>query len=287
MDLESEGQAIDAAALERLHRAKTGALLSASVRGGAILGGAEGQDLSASRATRPRSASRSRWWTTCSTPPRTRPHLGKTAGKDEAARQGHLRERPRDREGAGDGGRRSAEEALDAVAPLGPRGGSSGPSRASSWTVTREAMTRLDVWLAEQGLAESREKAQALVMAGRVTVDGQKAAKPGTRVKDGRGGRGRGRARARRARGALKLAGALDAFGVDPAGRVGGGRRRFDRRLHRDAARARRRARLRRRRGPRPAPRAAAPGPARRRARPHERAVALARRWCPSPARSR
>ena len=45
MDLESEGRSIDAAALERLHRAKTGALLSACVRGGAILGGAGEADL--------------------------------------------------------------------------------------------------------------------------------------------------------------------------------------------------------------------------------------------------
>jgi 23S rRNA (cytidine1920-2'-O)/16S rRNA (cytidine1409-2'-O)-methyltransferase len=80
-------------------------------------------------------------------------------------------------------------------------------------------MTRLDVWLAGHGLAESREKAQALVMAGRVTVDGQKAAKPGSRVKDGavvavEAGP------AHVGRGALKLAGALDAFAVSPAGRV-------------------------------------------------------------------
>jgi geranylgeranyl diphosphate synthase type II len=40
MDLESEGREIDAPALECLHRAKTGALLLACVRGGAILGGA-------------------------------------------------------------------------------------------------------------------------------------------------------------------------------------------------------------------------------------------------------
>jgi 23S rRNA (cytidine1920-2'-O)/16S rRNA (cytidine1409-2'-O)-methyltransferase len=80
-------------------------------------------------------------------------------------------------------------------------------------------MTRLDVWLAEHGLAESREKAQALVMAGRVRVGGQPATKPGARVKDGSnvsveaGSTHVGR-------GGLKLAGALDAFGVDPAGRV-------------------------------------------------------------------
>jgi geranylgeranyl diphosphate synthase, type II len=47
MDLESEGRMIDAAALERLHRAKTGALLSACVRGGAILGGAGEGELAA------------------------------------------------------------------------------------------------------------------------------------------------------------------------------------------------------------------------------------------------
>jgi geranylgeranyl diphosphate synthase, type II len=39
-DLESEGRAVSAEALERLHRAKTGALLRASVVGGGMLGGA-------------------------------------------------------------------------------------------------------------------------------------------------------------------------------------------------------------------------------------------------------
>jgi len=80
-------------------------------------------------------------------------------------------------------------------------------------------MTRLDVWIAEHGLAESREKAQALVMAGRVRVDGRPATKPGARVREGsevavdEGPRHVGR-------GALKLEGALDALGVEPAGRV-------------------------------------------------------------------
>jgi 23S rRNA (cytidine1920-2'-O)/16S rRNA (cytidine1409-2'-O)-methyltransferase len=80
-------------------------------------------------------------------------------------------------------------------------------------------MTRLDVWLAEHGLAESREKAQALVMAGRVRVDGQRASKPGTRVKaDAEVAVAAGPAHV--GRGALKLAGALDALGVSPAGRI-------------------------------------------------------------------
>jgi 23S rRNA (cytidine1920-2'-O)/16S rRNA (cytidine1409-2'-O)-methyltransferase len=78
---------------------------------------------------------------------------------------------------------------------------------------------RLDVLLVETGLAESREKAQALVMAGRVRVNGEPAAKPGTAVR-------RSDAieilpgPAHVGRGALKLEGALDAFGLDPAGRV-------------------------------------------------------------------
>ena len=78
---------------------------------------------------------------------------------------------------------------------------------------------RLDLWLAGHGLAESREKAQALVMAGRVQVDGHPETKPGTAVPDGASVRvtpGPERV----GRGALKLEGALDRFGVDPTGRV-------------------------------------------------------------------
>jgi geranylgeranyl diphosphate synthase type II len=47
MDLESEGKAIGASSLERLHRAKTGALLSACVRGGGLLGGATSHQIDA------------------------------------------------------------------------------------------------------------------------------------------------------------------------------------------------------------------------------------------------
>lgn len=78
---------------------------------------------------------------------------------------------------------------------------------------------RLDVWMVEHGLAESREKAQALVMAGRVRIDGAPASKPGDAVADGAavelipGPQHVGR-------GAIKLAGALDALHVDPTGQV-------------------------------------------------------------------
>jgi 23S rRNA (cytidine1920-2'-O)/16S rRNA (cytidine1409-2'-O)-methyltransferase len=78
---------------------------------------------------------------------------------------------------------------------------------------------RLDVWLAEQGHAESREKAQALVMAGRVRVNGEPACKPGSPV------RPKDQVEvipgpAHVGRGARKLEGALDAFAIDPAGRT-------------------------------------------------------------------
>lgn len=44
---------------------------------------------------------------------------------------------------------------------------------------------RLDEWLAERGLAESRSAAQRLVLAGRVRIGGQTAAKPSQAVTDG------------------------------------------------------------------------------------------------------
>lgn len=44
---------------------------------------------------------------------------------------------------------------------------------------------RLDVYLVEKGYAPTREKAQAMIMAGLVLVDGRVITKPGTKVKDG------------------------------------------------------------------------------------------------------
>ena len=80
---------------------------------------------------------------------------------------------------------------------------------------------RLDQRLTELGLAPTRARAQALIMAGQVMVNGQPADKPGTRVspeatvtvKDDEATR-------YASRGAGKLAPALDAFGVDPAGKT-------------------------------------------------------------------
>jgi geranylgeranyl diphosphate synthase type II len=121
MDLESEGKAIDAEALERLHRAKTGALLSACVVGGAILGGAVAEDLS--RMGRYASAIGLAFQVVDDVLDATEDaaHLGKTAGKDAKARKAtYVSVHGLDRARALAGSLR--EEALAAVLPLGPRG---------------------------------------------------------------------------------------------------------------------------------------------------------------------
>ena len=79
---------------------------------------------------------------------------------------------------------------------------------------------RLDRLLVERGLAPSRERAQRLVMAGEVLVDEHVVSKPGTEVRDDAAIRVRTPPSAYVSRGGEKLAGALDAFGLDVAGRV-------------------------------------------------------------------
>ena len=79
---------------------------------------------------------------------------------------------------------------------------------------------RLDVLLLERGLAESRAKAQAMIMAGTVYVDGQKADKAGLAVDPAQSIEVRGTACPYVSRGGLKLEKALRDFGVDPTGWV-------------------------------------------------------------------
>lgn len=83
----------------------------------------------------------------------------------------------------------------------------------------RAPRMRLDVAMVERGLASSRERARAMILAGRVTVDGTAESKAGAQVRPdceiacvspdcpwvGRGG--------------VKLAHALDVFGIDVTGR--------------------------------------------------------------------
>jgi 23S rRNA (cytidine1920-2'-O)/16S rRNA (cytidine1409-2'-O)-methyltransferase len=78
---------------------------------------------------------------------------------------------------------------------------------------------RLDVLLVERGLAETRERAQALIMAGAVSVGGRVLDKAGMQV-DKAADITLREPLPYVSRGGYKLAGALDAFGVDPAGWV-------------------------------------------------------------------
>jgi 23S rRNA (cytidine1920-2'-O)/16S rRNA (cytidine1409-2'-O)-methyltransferase len=78
---------------------------------------------------------------------------------------------------------------------------------------------RLDRLLLERGLAESREKAQALIMAGEVLLNGQKASKPGQPVADD----ATIEVLARPpfvSRGGFKLAAALRQFPIDLTGKT-------------------------------------------------------------------
>ena len=79
---------------------------------------------------------------------------------------------------------------------------------------------RLDVLLVEQGYADSRTKAQAIIMSGQVYVAGQKADKPGISYEENVELEVRGAACPYVSRGGLKLEKALRDFGVDPTGYV-------------------------------------------------------------------
>jgi 23S rRNA (cytidine1920-2'-O)/16S rRNA (cytidine1409-2'-O)-methyltransferase len=80
--------------------------------------------------------------------------------------------------------------------------------------------TRLDVLLVERGLAPSRERAQALILAGQVRVGRLQAVKPGTSVPDDIEVIVLGADHPWVGRGGLKLAHALDTFGIAVEGRV-------------------------------------------------------------------
>ena len=79
---------------------------------------------------------------------------------------------------------------------------------------------RLDLLLVERSLAETRAKAQAVIMSGLVYVNGQKADKPGMSYSEDAGLEIRGAACPYVSRGGLKLEKALRDFGVNPAGYI-------------------------------------------------------------------
>lgn len=79
---------------------------------------------------------------------------------------------------------------------------------------------RVDQLLVERGLAESRARAQALVMAGLVFAGETKIDKPGHQLAEDAALDVRGRDHPWVSRGGIKLAHAIEHFGLDPAGAV-------------------------------------------------------------------
>ena len=79
---------------------------------------------------------------------------------------------------------------------------------------------RLDVLVCERGLAESRQKAQALIMAGQIFVGGQKIDKAGFAVEESAEIELHGKALAYVSRGGLKLEKALQRFPLDLKGKI-------------------------------------------------------------------
>ncbi|MFZ2088278.1 MAG: TlyA family RNA methyltransferase [Desulfobaccales bacterium] len=80
--------------------------------------------------------------------------------------------------------------------------------------------TRLDNLLLSRGLADTRAKAQALILAGRVRVDGKPMTKAGALVPEGAAVEVLAPASPYVSRGGDKLAAALDHFQVDPADKI-------------------------------------------------------------------
>ncbi len=82
------------------------------------------------------------------------------------------------------------------------------------------AKGRADVLLVERGLAESRTRAQALIMAGQVTSGSRRVDKPGTLLPSDAPLQVKGRDHPWVSRGGIKLAAGLERFQIDPTGRV-------------------------------------------------------------------
>ena len=89
-----------------------------------------------------------------------------------------------------------------------------------SATSPLKAKMRLDLFVAEQGLAGSRSEAKSLILAGAVSVNGSVTKKPSMDVSEGDEIFVDRSFKKYVSRGGLKLEAALDAFGIDPRGRL-------------------------------------------------------------------
>jgi 23S rRNA (cytidine1920-2'-O)/16S rRNA (cytidine1409-2'-O)-methyltransferase len=84
----------------------------------------------------------------------------------------------------------------------------------------KTARKRLDVLLVERGLAESRQKAQAMILAGEVLLNGKRADKAGMNTPEDARVEVHSRLQKYASRGGFKLEGALEDFHVAPGGKT-------------------------------------------------------------------
>lgn len=95
-----------------------------------------------------------------------------------------------------------------------------GPS-GTNMPAQKEEKVRIDQLLFQRGLAPSRERAQALILAGKVLVNEQRIEKPGQRFAPQKAKiRIKGKDHPFVSRGGVKLAGALDQFDLNPSGKT-------------------------------------------------------------------
>ena len=84
----------------------------------------------------------------------------------------------------------------------------------------KTARKRLDVLLVERGLAESRQKAQAMILAGEVEIDGKRADKAGMNTAENAHVEVHSRLQKYASRGGFKLEGALEDFHASATGKI-------------------------------------------------------------------
>jgi len=96
------------------------------------------------------------------------------------------------------------------------------PDSTLGHTISCEMATkeRLDKLLVDRGIAQSRDRARAMIMAGKVAIDGRGIDKPGTQIDVDAHLALQGEELHYVSRGGEKLEGALSAFAIDPRGMV-------------------------------------------------------------------
>jgi 23S rRNA (cytidine1920-2'-O)/16S rRNA (cytidine1409-2'-O)-methyltransferase len=85
---------------------------------------------------------------------------------------------------------------------------------------SKSVRKRLDLLLVERNLADSQQKAQAMILAGEIQVDGAPAGKAGMLVPQNANVEVTSRQQKYASRGGIKLEGALQDFSVQPAGNI-------------------------------------------------------------------